>query len=459
MNPYLYNSLTNKKEEFISLVPNQVSMYACGVTVYDYCHLGHARSYIIWDVLRKYLEYIGYEVNYVQNFTDVDDKIIHRAAIENITPQELTKRFISAYFEDMHWLNIKDASQYPCVTTYIPQIISFIKGLENKGLAYVGNDGSVYFDVSKFSSYGKLSKRSIKDELESGIKQNSSDFALWKLSKLGELSWESPWNNGRPGWHIECSSMIKEVLGEQIDIHGGGIDLLFPHHENEIAQSEGINEAPLANYWLHNGLVKIKGDKMSKSLGNFTTIKFLRDSNVNPMAIRILVLQTHYRKPLEFTQESINSASNTWNIIKEALIYEGDSSVPNSDVLTKFNEVMNDDLNTSLALSLVISLAKSINKHKNLILHEGEGSTDIPNLLSDLYTLKEMCCVLGLVSSNTYNEIISITNREIEELIQERLIARQDKNYQKGDEIREYLLSKGIRLIDTKTNTTWIKET
>ncbi len=241
----VYNTLTKQKEDFKTIESNKVSMYSCGITVYDYCHLGHARSYTVWDVVRRYLEYIGYDVTYVQNFTDVDDKIIDRASIEGIAPQELTKRFIGAYFEDMHWLDINDAHEYPCVTDYISQIIRFIQGLEAKGLTYITEDG-IYFNVSKFPSYGKLSRRVVPGNpisiqqgkvinKDKASKRHPSDFALWKLSKLGELSWKSPWGNGRPGWHIECSTMIKEVMGEYIDIHTGGIDLIFPHHENEIA--------------------------------------------------------------------------------------------------------------------------------------------------------------------------------------------------------------------------------
>lgn len=474
----VYNTLTKQKEEFKTIEPNKVSMYSCGVTVYDYCHLGHARSYTVWDVVRRYLEYIGYDVTYVQNFTDVDDKIIDRASIEGVTPHELTKRFIGAYFEDMHWLDINDAHEYPCVTDYIPQIISFIQGLEAKELTYITEDG-IYFDVSKFPSYGKLSGRVVPGNpitIQQGkvinkdktSKQHPSDFALWKLSKLGELSWESPWGNGRPGWHIECSTMINEVLGEHIDIHGGGIDLIFPHHENEIAQSEGIHNKPLANYWLYNGHVKIEGSKMSKSLHNFITIKSLRDSGINPMAIRVLVLQTHYRKPLEFTQESLISATNTWSVINDALVFgrhapgllEHIPPILNTSVINKFKEIMSDDFNTFLALSLVVPLAKEINKFSNLLVHENDKEqSDIPDIISKWFTINHICNVLGLNTGEIIENKISISEEEIEQLIQERLEARHNKDYQRGDEIREYLNEKGIKLIDTKNNnTTWIKE-
>jgi cysteinyl-tRNA synthetase len=323
MNLTIYNTLTRKKEPFEPQQAPFVRMYCCGVTVYDYCHLGHARTCIIWDVVRRYLQWLGYQVNYIQNFTDIDDKILNRANQEKTSMQAVSERFIQAYFEDMESLGVQQADSYPRATHMLEGIKRLIAQLEEKGYAYPAQ-GDVYYSVRQFSDYGKLSGRKLEDlqagasgrvdteDTEAVKKKDPFDFALWKGAKPGEPSWESSWGAGRPGWHIECSAMVKEMLGDTIDLHVGGSDLIFPHHENEIAQSEAATGKPLARYWLHNGMVKVGGEKMSKSLGNFTTIRDLLDRGVNPMAVRLFILQAHYSKPVDFTQEALTAATNGW---------------------------------------------------------------------------------------------------------------------------------------------------
>jgi cysteinyl-tRNA synthetase len=331
----LYNTLTRKKESFEPIEAGKVRMYCCGVTVYDYCHLGHARSYIVWDILRRYLTWRGYDVRYVQNFTDIDDKILNRARADGSTMEKVSEQFIAAYFEDMARLNILEADEYPRATHTLDGIKRLIHELEQKGMAYAAA-GDVYYAVRKFEGYGKLSGRKLEDmqagasgrvteDPEASKKQDPFDFALWKAAKQNEPSWESPWGAGRPGWHIECSAMVRDRLGDQIDIHVGGADLTFPHHENEIAQSEAVTGKPLSCYWLHNGMVNVDGEKMSKSLGNFTTIRQLLDEPLevlggdrfDPMALRVFVLQAQYRKPIDFTGDAISAAQNSWNTLKD----------------------------------------------------------------------------------------------------------------------------------------------
>src|SRR6478672_63449 len=328
----LYNTLNRREESFEPLEPGKVRMYYCGVTVYDYCHLGHARACIIWDVVRRYLQWRGYEVRFVQNFTDIDDKILNRAKAEGSSMEEVAEKYIQAYFEDMGRLKIKEADEYPRATHSLDGIKRLIHDLESKGYAYPA-EGDVYYAVRRFSDYGKLSGRKL-DEMQAGAsgrvevegtedskKRDPFDFDLWKGAKPGEPAWESAWGQGRPGWHIECSAMVRDRLGETIDIHAGGADLIFPHHENEIAQSEAVTEKPLARYWLHNGMVTVNGEKMSKSLGNFITIRELLDRSVDPMAVRLFVLMAQYRKPIDFTDEAIASAQNGWNTLKEGLLF------------------------------------------------------------------------------------------------------------------------------------------
>ncbi len=329
----IYNTLTSQKEPFQPLVPQQVSMYCCGVTVYDLCHVGHARSYVIWDTVRRYLEWRGYSVKYIQNFTDIDDKILHRAREQQSSMEAISGQYIDAYLADLARLNVKPATSYPRATEHIGQIIELIGELETKGLAYAAA-GDVYYRVSKFPGYGKLSGRKLEDMLAGASgrvedsaeqhKENPGDFALWKSAKAGEPSWDSPWGKGRPGWHIECSAMIDAAFEGSIDIHCGGSDLIFPHHENEIAQSEGAHDHPLAKYWLHNGMVVVDGVKMSKSLGNFTTIRDLLDKTpnpVDPMVIRLFILTAQYRKPLDFTKAALESNATSWQTLKTGLLF------------------------------------------------------------------------------------------------------------------------------------------
>jgi cysteinyl-tRNA synthetase len=328
----IHNTLTSKKEPFKSLLPRQVSMYCCGVTVYDLCHLGHARAAVVWDTVRRYLEWRGYEVNYVQNFTDIDDKILNRAQTEGLTMAEVSAKYIDAYFTDLARLNVRLANNYPRATEHIPQIVALVAELEKKGLAYAVA-GDVYFRVRQFADYGKLSGRKL-DDMQAGaggrvavaheedsIKEDSCDFALWKGAKEGEPAWDSPWGKGRPGWHIECSAMIRSTLGQTIDIHCGGNDLVFPHHENEIAQSEGAHNHPLSRYWMHNGMVNVDGEKMSKSLGNFTTIRDLLDRPIDPMVIRLFILTAQYRKPMDFTAAALTSNERSWQTLKDGLLF------------------------------------------------------------------------------------------------------------------------------------------
>jgi cysteinyl-tRNA synthetase len=335
----IYSTLSREKAEFFTLEPDRVKMYCCGVTVYDYCHLGHGRAYIVWDTVRRYLQWRGYQVQYIQNFTDIDDKILNRARDENSSMEAVARQYEEAYLEDLRRLNVLDADSYPRATEHIQEIIELIQDLVAKEFAYPAG-GDVYFRVRKFTEYGKLSHRKLDDmqagaserveveEPEQGKKEDPFDFALWKAAKPGEPFWESPWGNGRPGWHIECSAMIRSQLGQTIDIHCGGGDLVFPHHENEIAQSECAHDAPLSKYWMHNGMVTVNGTKMSKSLGNFTTLRDLLDGKwgnsstpVDPMAVRLFVLTAQYRKPIDFTAETIAAATHSWQTIKEGLLF------------------------------------------------------------------------------------------------------------------------------------------
>ena len=472
----IYNTLTRSKEPFQPLEPGKVRMYVCGVTVYDYCHLGHARSYIVWDIVRRYLQRQGYAVKYVQNFTDIDDKIIRRSQELGIPWQEVTHKYISAYQEDMGRLNILPADAYPKATEVIPEIINLIKTLIEQEYAYTAA-GDVYYAVERFPSYGKLSGRKL-DQMEAGAsgrvdeeegrKRHPFDFALWKAAKPGEPEWESPWGMGRPGWHIECSAMVKKMLGDRIDIHTGGEDLVFPHHENEIAQSEAATTKPLANVWMHNGFVKIRGDKMSKSLKNFTTIRSLLETT-DSMVIRLFVLQAQYRSPIDFTDEAIAAAENGWNTLKEALqageqfakLSGWSTAAPstlNQTFVDRFNQAMDDDFNTPIALSVLFELAKDLRREKNLLIHEGKTPTPTEQLHQKWFTLIDLICVLGLMEkrpeiselemgSSTGMEL-GLSESEIETLIQQRQDARKAKNFAEGDRIRNELQAKRITLID-----------
>jgi cysteinyl-tRNA synthetase len=491
----LYNTLTRRKQPFEPIEPGKVKMYCCGVTVYDYCHLGHARSYIVWDTVRRYLQWRGYEVRYVQNFTDIDDKILNRAKKEGSTMQEVADRYTQTYFEDMARLNILEADEYPRATHTLDGIKRLIHELEQKGFAYAAQ-GDVYYTVRNFSGYGKLSGRKL-DEMQAGAsgrvdtdpdapkKKDPFDFALWKSAKPGEPAWESPWGEGRPGWHIECSAMVRDRLGETIDIHMGGADLVFPHHENEIAQSEAVTGHALARYWMHNGMVNVGGEKMSKSLGNFTTIRALLDAPnaPDPMALRLFVLQAHYRKPIDFTDEAIESAKNSWETLKEGLLFgykygkqlgwtdTEDSSfgkpefmrVPeDSPSVKRFQEAMDDDINTPAAMAVLFELAKELRKTGNIITHAGKIESDPQALRSEWQTLVVLAQVLGLqvMPTKILGELTlpsleinctlnkGLTQAEIEELLEQRKEARKAKNWAESDRIRDELKAQGVVLID-----------
>lgn len=471
----LYNTLTRRQEPFDPVEPPKVRMYCCGVTVYDYCHLGHARSYIAWDTVRRYLIWRGYDVRYVQNFTDIDDKILNRARQEKSTMEEVADRYTQAYFEDMARLNILEADEYPRATHTLDGIKRLIHELEHRGYAYAAG-GDVYYKVRKFENYGQLSGRKleemkagasgrVEDDPEAQKKQDPFDFALWKSAKPGEPAWESPWGSGRPGWHIECSAMVRDRLGDTIDIHMGGADLVFPHHENEIAQSQAATGKQLAKYWMHNGFVTVNGEKMSKSLGNFTTIRQLLDEgNVPPMVVRLFVLQAQYRKPIDFTDEAIGSAKQGWNTIKEALLFPNQygeqldwdriqvPQAPLPDFLERFQDAMDDDFNTPSALAVLFEIAKEIRRDRNLLLHQNKTDTPLELLKQRWHTLVTLANVLGLEvdadAETAESQNQGLSDAEIEALIEQRKAARKAKNFAEGDRIRDELQAQGISLID-----------
>ncbi|MBD2358484.1 cysteine--tRNA ligase [Tolypothrix sp. FACHB-123] len=478
----LYNTLTRRQEPFQTVEPGKVKMYYCGVTVYDYCHLGHARACIVWDVVRRYLQFSGYEVRYIQNFTDIDDKILNRARQERSSMEAVADRFIKAYFEDMARLGIKEADEYPRATHTMNGIQRLIHDLENKGYAYP-SAGDVYYAVRQFSDYGKLSGRKL-DDLQAGAsdrvniedpeyqkKKDPFDFALWKAAKPGEPAWESPWGAGRPGWHIECSAMVRDRLGDTIDIHAGGADLIFPHHENEIAQSEAVTGKPLATYWLHNGMVKVDGEKMSKSLGNFTTIRDLLDRGVEPMAVRLFVLQAQYRKPIDFTDEAIAAATNGWHTLKEGLLFgdeygeklgwEVNNAASKTEIspeyVNRFREAVDDDFNFPGGLAIIFELAKELRREGNIIVHEGKTATPAAELRQQWETLVTLAGVLGLEAKPEAEKPANngLSDAEIENLIAQRQAARKAKNFAEGDRIRNELQAQGITLIDSKDGTRW----
>ncbi|ARV62757.1 cysteine--tRNA ligase [Nostocales cyanobacterium HT-58-2] len=478
----VYNTLTRRQEPFETVEPGKVKMYYCGVTVYDYCHLGHARACIVWDVVRRYLQFLGYQVRFVQNFTDIDDKILNRARQEHSSMEAVAERYIQAYFEDMRRLGIKDADEYPRATHTMNGIVRLIYELENKGYAYPA-DGDVYYAVRQFPEYGKLSGRKLED-MQAGAservnvddpeyqkKKDPFDFALWKAAKPGEPAWESAWGQGRPGWHIECSAMVRDRLGETIDIHAGGADLIFPHHENEIAQSEAVTGKPLARYWMHNGMVKVDGEKMSKSLGNFITIRELLDRGVDPMAVRLFVLGAHYTKPIDFTDEAIAAATNGWHTIKEGLLFgyqygeklgwetedKGNGEKSGASYIERFQEAVNDDFNFPTGLAVVYELAKELQRERNILVHEGKTEIPTKELQSKWSTLVTLAQVLGLEAKLEVETSHSsgISDAEIEALIQKRQDARKAKNFAEADRIRDELQAQGITLIDSREGTRW----
>jgi cysteinyl-tRNA synthetase len=459
----LYNTLTNKKETFVPIEEGKVKMYVCGPTVYNYFHIGNARPFIIFDVLRRYFEYVGYQVDYVQNFTDVDDKIIKKANEEAAPPQQIADRFIQEYYKDADALGVKRASVHPKVSENIDAIIDLIKSLEEKGLAY-NIDGNVYYRVKRFKGYGKLSKQSLED-LESGArveicgeKEDPLDFALWKKHRPGEPSWESPWGPGRPGWHIECSAMSCRYLGETIDIHGGGQDLIFPHHENEIAQSEGAHEKKFANYWIHNGYININNEKMSKSKGNFFTVRDIA-KEVDLEVVRMFMLSAHYRSPVNFSRDLLmqskaalerlyNARSNMVYLLDHSRGYE-ESDESWSRVLDScredFKAAMDDDINTADALAVIFDLVREANTR----LTRDSSPKDIK---ASLDIFDELTDVLGLVDKK--EELIE---QDIEDLIQKRQDARKNRDFKMADKIRDELKEKGIVLEDTREGVKWKK--
>lgn len=464
----LYNTLTRRKEEFVPLEEGKVKMYVCGPTVYNLIHIGNARPMIIFDTVRRYFEYRGYQVEYVSNFTDVDDKIIKKALEEGVSAHEISERYIAECKKDMAGMNVKPATVHPQATQEIGGMISMIQTLMDKGYAYAANDGTVYFRVKKFKEYGKLSHKNL-DDLQSGFralqvsgedqKEDPLDFVLWKPKKEGEPYWESPWCKGRPGWHIECSVMSKKYLGEEIDIHAGGEDLIFPHHENEIAQSECCNDKIFARYWMHNAFLNIDNRKMSKSLGNFRTVREI-SQQYDLQVLRFFMLNAHYRSPLNFSADLMEASKNALERIVEAagkladqkdhaavreasqeekeLIKESESFV------TKFEDAMDDDFNTADALAAVFELVKFSNTNVT-----GESSAEFAGQL--FTTMKDLCEVLGL-NVEKKDEIL---DKEIEDLIQERQEARKSKNFARADEIRDELLAKGIQLKDTREGVKW----
>jgi cysteinyl-tRNA synthetase len=460
----LYNTLTRKKEDFIPIHENEVRMYCCGPTVYNYFHIGNARPFIIFDVFRRYMEYKGYKVTYVQNFTDIDDKMIQRANEENITVAELAERFIEEYFKDADGLGIERATVYPRATQHIDEMVAFIEDLIEKGLAYE-IDGDVWYDTSAFDDYGKLSRQDL-EELEAGArvdpnekKRNPMDFALWKAQKPGEPAWDSPWGKGRPGWHIECSVMSSKYLGETIDIHAGGQDLIFPHHENEIAQSEGLSGKPFANYWLHNGYINVDNRKMSKSLGNFFTVRDISEK-YDLEIVRLFMLSAHYRSPVNFSHELLDQAKSALERLYNArnnLLYLLDMAEDRDlsdeeqklhdqtgEYIRDFESAMEDDINTADALSVIFDLVRDANTHLK---------AESPRRLIEAFynTFKSLTDIMGIVQKEQKKSL----DQEIEELIEKRQQARAAKDWATADKIRDDLKARGIILEDTPHGVRW----
>jgi cysteinyl-tRNA synthetase len=446
----IFNTLSGQKEEFCPK-GDAITMYVCGVTVYDECHIGHAMSYIIFDVIRRYLEFRGYKVKHVQNFTDIDDKIINRAQKLGISSKELAERYITEYFSDMDALNIGRAHAYPKATDEIPKIVEIIQGLVTKGYAYEA-EGSVYFRVKTFSGYGKLSHRNL-DEMVSGSseevgKEDTLDFALWKAAKLGEPYWSSPWGNGRPGWHIECTAMSLKYLGDSIDIHGGGQDLIFPHHENEITQSEAYTGIqPFVRYWLHNGLLQTAGDKMSKSVGNLVTVKQILERHSSD-AVRFFILSSHYRSPLTYSEEGLVAAEAGMERLRQAAQKVGEtggrSAIDAEPFRQRFIESMDDDFNVAQATAVLFDLAREINRGRD----EGLNVTEAQ------CTLIELTGVMGFTLKEPEKPSLD-AGPFIELLISIRNDLRQAKEWQLSDKVRERLVELGIMLEDTSKGTTW----
>jgi cysteinyl-tRNA synthetase len=486
----VYNTITGEKEIFVPLIPGKAGMYVCGVTVYDYCHIGHARAGVVFDIIFRYLKYAGYDVTYVRNYTDIDDKIINRANQEGLDYRAIADRYIQAFDEDMARLGLAKPTVEPKATDHIDGIIRIIETLIAKGHAYV-SDGDVYFAVETFPNYLKLSGRNL-DEMQAGArvevgdkKRHPMDFALWKGSKPGEPWWQSPWGNGRPGWHIECSAMSMEFLGKTFDIHGGGKDLVFPHHENEIAQSEGANDCQFVRYWLHNGFVNINAEKMSKSLGNFFTIREVL-KKYDPESLRFFILSAHYRSPLDFSDQNLDEAQAGLERIYACLASMDDilNKTPHStdiavienvsqvglelqekidQFVPRFVEAMDDDFNAAQALGIIFETVRSANRFI------AETKEITPLSLSMIAHVRHLFVeagnVLGLFVSTPATWLaaikaakmgqIGITPEDIMQLIAERAEARAARDFKRSDEIRDLLLAKGIQLLDSPQGTTW----
>jgi cysteinyl-tRNA synthetase len=458
----IYNSLSREKQEFVPLTPGEVRMYVCGMTVYDYCHLGHARMMVVFDMVVRWLRTKGFKVIYVRNITDIDDKIIKRAQENHESIEKLTSRFITAMEEDTAALRVLPPSHEPQATHHVDEMVDMIRILVDKNLAYSAPNGDVYYAVHRFPGYGKLSGKTL-DDLRAGervvvdpYKHDPLDFVLWKAGKPGEPQWESPWGSGRPGWHIECSAMSEHYLGEQFDIHGGGQDLQFPHHENEIAQSEGAHDhAPFARYWMHNGFVRVNDEKMSKSLGNFFTVREIL-TRYQPEVVRFFILRAHYRSPLNYSDQHLDDARRALGRLYTALKgSKTEGAPPEIDwadpYAARFREAMNDDFNTSDAIAVLFDLANEANRtglEKHIALMKGLGAT------------------LGILQQDPSqflqnaggSERIPFTPERIEQMIQQRLVARKQKNYAEADHIRKELLEIGVILEDGPKGTTWRRE-
>ncbi len=464
----IFNTLSRRKEEFVPLEPGKVKMYVCGPTVYNFIHIGNARPMIVFDTVRRYFEYKGYEVNYVSNFTDVDDKIIKKAIEEGVDAETISKRYIAECRKDMEMMNVKPATTNPQATQEISGMIDMIKTLIEKGHAYVALDGTVYFSTKSFKEYGKLSHKNLED-LQSGFreikvtgeegKEDPTDFVLWKPKKDGEPFWESPWCEGRPGWHIECSEMSKKYLGESIDIHAGGEDLIFPHHENEIAQSECANGKTFANYWMHNAFLNIDNRKMSKSLGNFFTVREISEK-YDLQVLRLFMLSAQYRSPLNFSADLMEASKNSLERIRTAAerqsdclksAKEGEMSADEiqnklsvEELVKKFEAAMDDDFNTADAISAIFEIVRL----SNSTLSE-ESTKSYVSYVKE--TMDKLCDVLGIITEKKED----ILDSEVEELIAKRQQARKDKNFALADEIRGQLLDMGIVLEDTREGVKW----
>lgn len=472
----VYNTMTRSKEEFKPLKDGEVSIYCCGVTPYNHPHIGNARPFVTWDVIRRYFASKGYKVHYIQNFTDVDDKIINTANKEGVKWSDISGRYIKAYFEAIDALNVKRADVYPRVSETIPDIIAMVEKLIAKGYAYAVDNGDVFYSVEKFAGYGKLSGRKL-DDMQAGArievdsrKHNPMDFALWKAAKPGEPSWDSPWGKGRPGWHIECSAMSLKYLGEKFDFHGGGSDLIFPHHENEIAQSQACigDENSFARYWLHNGFITINNEKMSKSKNNFFTVKDILAEYPGEV-VRFFILQTHYRSPLDFSDERLKEAQTSLSrlaqseeFIKELAEKTGESSTAASlaakadDFVKAFDEAMDDDFNTALAISQMFALSKEINIYYQDVSSQ-KITFDKAGFAKAAVAYRYMAGVIGIFEQNAAEADNGLTDKLMDLIISIRQMARKEKNWGLADKIRDELKAAGIVIEDTPNGARWKK--